>query len=437
MSAVIRTHCDAAIAEAQPAAPGVSPAGLVLVTAILASSLDFIDGSVLNVGLPAIAAGLNVAGADLPWVYNIYLLPLAALLLIGGAAGDLIGRRRLMVVGSAIFAAASVVAAMAPDFPWLLAGRGVQGVGAAMVIPNSLAILGGAFSGEAKGRAIGIWAAAASVAAAIGPVAGGRLIDMIGWRAIFIIEVPMALAALALAWSLANDRPEGRHAPLDIGGAIFATAGLGLLIWGLTIGAGPGGWSAAAIAALGAAVVLLFVFIGIEHRGHDQAMMPLAMFASARLVGLTVLTLLLYGALALFFLLVPYLLIETAGYSSTAAGAAVLPFPLVLAAASPTAGKLAARLGERGLLTVGPLLVAAGFSLIAELGTGSNYWTMLLPAILVIALGMACAAAPLTNAVLGAIDSRHAGTASGLNSAVAQLGGLIATALLAGLKARS
>jgi EmrB/QacA subfamily drug resistance transporter len=429
VSAVIRTHCDAAIVAAQRVEPGRS-ARLVLVTSILASSLDFIDGSVLNVGLPSIAQGLAVDGANLPWIYNIFLLPLTALLLIGGTAGDRFGRRLLMIIGTAIFAVGSIPCAIAPNLFWLLLGRAVQGIGAAMVLPNSLAILGATFSGEAKGRAIGIWAAAAAVAGAIGPVIGGQLIDTFSWRAIFLMEIPIAFLTLGFAWTLPNDRPEKVNAPLDIGGAILATAGIGALIWGLTIGAGPSGWTRFSVAALCGGLVFLGLFIGLERRLGDRAIMPLALFASEQFVGLTALTLLLYGALALLFLLVPYLLIGTAGYSAVAAGFAILPFPLLLAAVSPTVGKMAVRWGDRTPLTIGPIMVAVGFQLLAWIIPGQDYWTTFFPPIALMALGMACAAAPLTNAVLGAVDSRHTGAASGLNSAVSQLGGLIAIALI-------
>ncbi len=434
MSAVIRTHCDAAIVAAQHLEPGRSKR-IVLVTAILASSLDFIDGSVLNVALPSIAQGLGVDGGNLPWIYNMYLLPLTALLLIGGAAGDRFGRRPLMIAGTAIFAVASIPCAIAPNLFWLLLGRALQGIGAAMVLPNSLAILGATFSGEAKGRAIGIWAAAASVAAAVGPVIGGRLIDVFSWRAIFLMEIPIALVTLAFAWTLPNDRPQKVTAPLDIGGAIFATAGIGALIWSLTISAGPSGWTRFSVAALCAGIAFLAVFIAHEHRLGDRAIMPLALFASEQFVGLTVLTLLLYGPLTLLFLLVPFVLIGSAGYSAVAAGFAILPFPLVLAAVSPTVGKLAVRIGDRTPLTIGPIMVALGLQLLAWVIPGQPYWTRLFPAIVLTALGVACAAAPLTNAVLGAVDSRHTGAASGLNSAVSQLGGLIAIALLGGVLA--
>ena len=434
MSAVIRTHCDAAIVAAQRVEPSRS-ARIVLVTAILASSLDFIDGSVLNVGLPAIAKDLAVDGGNLPWIYNIYLLPLTALLLVGGAAGDRFGRRSLMIAGTAIFAVALVPCAIAPNLFWLLLGRAVQGIGAAMVLPNSLAILGATYSGVAKGRAIGIWAAASSVATAIGPVIGGRLIDMFSWRAIFLMEIPIALVTLALAWALPNDRPEKAKAPLDIGGSILATAGIGALIWSLTIGAGPAGWTRFSVAALCGGLAFLALFVLFEHRLADRAIMPLALFASEQFVGLTLLTFLLYGPLSLLFLLVPFLLIGTAGYSAAAAGLAILPFPLLLAAVSPTMGKLAVRVGDRAPLTIGPIMVALGFQWLAWIIPGQHYWTTLFPAIVLIALGMACAAAPLTNAVLGAVDSRHTGAASGLNSAVAQLGGLVAIALLGGVLA--
>ncbi len=430
MSTAVHTRCNAAIAQAKEAGPRSSHSRLVLAATILASSLDFIDGSVVNVGLAAIGRGFEAGAADLQWVIDAYLLPLSALLLLGGAAGDRFGARRLLIVGIAIFAAASVASAVAPSLQFLVIGRAIQGVGAAMVLPNSLALLGSTFSGPVKGQAIGIWAAAASVASAIGPMIGGGLIDAIGWRAIFLMNLPLAVGAIILVWLFVEDGPDEARAPLDLAGAALVTAGLGALTWGLTIGAGPQGKSIQAAIALAVGALLLLSFVAQEHRQGDRAMMPLALFGSRSFVGLTLLTLLLYGALAALFLLVPYMLIEASGYTGTAAGAALVPFPLVLATASPMVGRVATRIGTRVPLTVAPLLVAAGFLMAAHVGIGGSYWTNLLPPILLIALGMAGAVAPLTNAVLGAVDKNHAGSASGINSAVAQTGGLVAIALL-------
>jgi EmrB/QacA subfamily drug resistance transporter len=435
MSTAIHARCNLAIAEAESAGRGLARSRLILAATVLASSLDFVDGSVINVGLPAIGRSFEASAADLQWVLNAYLLPLSALLLLGGAAGDRFGRARLVIAGTAIFALASAACALAPDLPFLLIGRAVQGVGAAMVMPNSLAILGAAFSGPAKGQAIGIWAAAAAMAGAAGPVIGGGLIDTVGWRAIFVLNLPIAVGAIALVGRFVKDAPDERRARLDLAGAVLATSGLGALTWGLTIGAGPRGWSASALTALAAGGVLLMLFVGIERRRGARAMVPLALFGSRSFVGLTLLTLLLYGALGLLFVLVPYVLIRAIGYSGTAAGAALLPIPLVLAIASPTIGKFATVIGARIPLIVGPLVVAIGFLLAARLTPGGSYWTDLFPSILLIALGMACAVAPLTTAVISAVDKGHAGSASGINTAVAQTGGLIATALLGGVLA--
>lgn len=430
MSSALHAACDAAGAQAERAGCRTDHPRLVLTATILASSLAFIDGSVVNVGLPVIGRSFQAGAADLQWVINAYLLPLSALLMLGGALGDRFGRSRMLIAGTALFAAASLACALAPSLPGLLLARAMQGTGAALLLPNSLAILGGVFQGEARGRAVGIWAAAGAVAGAVGPVLGGWLIDTVGWRAIFLINLPPALAAIALAWRYVQDLHEGEPPPLDAAGAVLATLALGALTWALTVGSGPHGWTGPAIAAGVAGMVLAAGFVAVEARRGDRAMAPLALFGSSTFVGLTLLTFLLYGALGGLMVLLPYLLIQTAGYSGTAAGAALLPFPLVLAAASPLMGRLAARIGARIPLALGSLVTAAGFLLALRIGGGARYWTDVLPAVLVMALGMAGAVAPLTTAVLGSVDPRHTGSASGLNSAVARTGGLIATALL-------
>ena len=429
MSNTIPAPCDAAAAQtALPAGPSTRP-NWVIITTILASSLAFIDGSVVNVGLPAIAASFKADAGQLQWVVNAYLLPLSALLLLGGAAGDRFGRRRLLIAGVGLFALASLACAAAPSLIWLLVARFAQGVAAAMLMPNSLAILGQTFSGEAKGRAIGIWAASGAAGGALGPVLGGWLIDIGSWRYVFLINVPLALGAMAMARiAVPADRPVSGDR-LDGLGATLATAGLFLTTWALTEGSSRG-WSGWVVTALAAGAALLVSFVAAEKRQSERAMMPLALFGSASFVGLTLLTFLLYGALGGLFVLVPYLLIEAGGYSATQAGAALLPLPLVISLTSPAAGALAARTGPRLPLTVGPVIVAAGFLLALRIGDGANYWTDVLPAMVVIALGMAGAVAPLTTAVLMSVDAQHVGSASGFNSAVARTGGLVATALI-------
>ena len=406
---------------------------LVLTTCILASSLAFVDSSVTNVGLPAIGKSLNAGGADLQWVVNAYLLPLSALLLLGGAAGDRYGRKRLLVAGTALFAAASIACALSSNLTLLLAGRACQGIGAAVLMPNSLAILGDSFSGEARGRAIGIWASIGAVMAAIGPVLGGWLIDTAGWPAIFLINLPLAAGAILLALLYVTDTRDEDRPALDIPGGVLATLGLGLLTWGLTLGTGHNGWSLLAVGGVTAGLLSMLAFAWVEKTRGERAMMPLAMFGSSSFIGLTLLTLLLYGALGALMVLVPYFLIQASGYSGVQAGSALVPAAVILALASPVMGQLAGRMGPRLPLTVGPLVVAAGFLLLWRVGAQANYWTALFPAVVVISTGMAGAVAPLTTAVLGAVDARHTGSASGFNSAVARAGGLIATALLGGV----
>ena len=434
MSEAALASCDRGLALAAatvtaPAAAASHPRG-VLATTVLASSLAFVDGSIVNVGLPAIAQSFAADGASLSWVISGYLLPLSALLLLGGAAGDRFGHRRLLLMGVGLFAAASLLCAAAPRLPWLIAARVLQGVSAAMLMPTSLAILGSSFSGGARGRAIGIWAAAGAGAGAIGPLLGGWLIDVVGWRAMFLVNMPIAAAAFAFALRFVQDAPRVDHRRLDVAGALLATAGLACLTWGLTAASGPAGLHGLSVAVLVVGAVLFALFLAVQRQRGERAMMPLQLFAAPRFVGLTLVTFLLYGGLGALLVLVPYVLIQIAGYSATAAGAALLPIPIVIALASPTLGRIAGRLGPRRPLTAGPLLVALGFVWISRINPGGSYWTTTFPAMLVIAFGMACAVAPLTNAVLDSVQPDHTGIASGLNSAVARTGGLVSTALL-------
>ena len=409
---------------------------VILATCILASSLSFVDGSVVNVALPALGASFHAQAADLQWIINAYLLPLSALLLLGGAAGDRFGKQRLLIAGTGLFAAASVACAAAPTLSVLLLSRALQGIGAALLLPNSLAILSDTFSGEARGRAVGVWAAVGAAAGALGPVLGGWLVDTVGWRWTFLLNVPLAIAAILLALWVVRDPPrDAKATPLDALGGVLATAALGAVTWGLTIGSGPAGWTAAAIGLLVGGVLLTAAFLWVERRRAERAMMPLALFGSAEIVGLNLMTFLLYGALGGLMVLVPYLLIEAAHYSGTAAGAALLPFPIILTFASPVMGSIAARIGPRLPLTIGPLIVAVGFLLALRIDADARYWTELAPAVTVIAIGMSIAVAPLTTAVLSAVDEKHTAAASGFNSAVARTGGLLATALLGGVLA--
>jgi EmrB/QacA subfamily drug resistance transporter len=435
MTATLPAPCDRASAAVRHG--GKAPhQQWTLVATILASSLAFIDGSVVNVALPAIGHGYGATAADLQWTINAYLLPLSALLLIGGAAGDHFGRRRLLIGGIAIFTLASVACAMAPSLAILLPARALQGIGAAMLMPNSLAILGSAFSGEEKGRAIGAWAAVGAIANAVGPPLGGWLVEVVGWRAIFFLNVPVAAAAMLIAWRYVAESAEGEQ-PLDWVGAALATPALGLLTWALTLWSSHYLMTPAVSVGLVAGLISAGLFVLVEHRRGELAMMPLGLFSSIAFVGLTALTFLLYAALGGLVVLLPYVLIEAGGYPPLKAGMALLPFPLIIGSASPMMGRIAERTGPRWPLTVGPLVTAAGFALLMRIEPQASYWTSILPAILVIALGMAGAVAPLTTAVLSSVDGRHTGTAAGFNSAIARIGGLLATALAGAVIAQS
>ena len=434
-----RTLCDRGIALA---AQGRAQAGiaarprLILAATILASSLDFVGGSVVNVGLPAIGRSLHGQADALQWVVNGYLLPLSALLLLGGALGDRYGKRRLPVIGIAVFAAGSAGCAIAPSLGWLIAARAVQGLAAAMMLPNSLALLGASFEGRARSRAVGFWASSTAIAAAIGPVLGGWLIDTVGWRAIFLINLPLAAGAAALAlWAIPPGPRAAKGGRLDFAGAALITVALMGIVWGLTEAAGKRGWTPLAIGAFNVGCLFLTGFVRTELRLGDAALMPPALFGARSIVALNLMTLLLYGVVGGYVLLLPYLLITHLGYSATAAGAALLPFSLITTVLAPIMGDLAGRIGARWPLIVGASLVAVSCLLALLAPRGGSYWTGVLPSVVALALGMACAAAPLTNAILSAVDPRHTGAASGLNSAVAQLGGVIAIALIGGVLA--
>ncbi len=436
MSTSLPGPCDGAGPAARGGKAARHPA-LILATCILASSLAFIDGSVLNVALPAIREAFRAGTAEAQWVINAFTLPLSALLLLGGALGDLYGRRRVMIAGIALFTLASVLCAAAPSLAVFLAGRAVQGLGAALLLPNSLAILSASFAGEKRGQAVGIWAAVGAAAGAVAPMLGGWLVEGVGWPAIFLINVPVAAAAVLLGWRYVPESHNESRPDPDWPGAMLATFGLGALTWGLTIWSAGRGMRPLDWAALAAGAALLIGFMLAERRRGDTAMVPLAMFGGRAFVGLTVFTFLLYGALGGLMLLLPYVLIEAGGYSPTLAGAALLPLPIVIAAGSPLMGRIAAKVGPRWPLTIGPAIVAGGFALMGLIETGGSYWTSVLPALLAISGGMTIAVAPLTTAVLSAVEESHVGTASGLNSAVSRTGGLIAVALAGGVLSQS
>jgi MFS family permease len=319
---------------------------------------------------------------------------------------------------------------LAPSLPILLAARAAQGVGAALLLPNSLALLNAAFQGEKRGRAVGIWAAAGAAMAAFAPLLGGWLVDHAGWPAIFYINLPLALGAILLALRYVAESRDPGAGRTDYAGALLATGGLGGLTYALTLWSASSRFTSPALIALGIGIVLLGVFLFVEYRRGDRAMMPVGLFGNRCFSGLNLLTFLLYGAFGAAMLLIPYVLISSGGYSPVQAGLALLPLPILMTAASPTMGGLAARLGPRIPLTVGPLIIAVGMLLARLIGQDTSYWAGAFPTILVMALGMTIAVAPLTSSVLGSVEEKHVAMASGFNSAVARTGGLIATALL-------
>jgi len=422
--------CDCAAAQAARGKPCSHP-GATLAASILGSSLAFIDGSVVNVALPSLDRSLHAGADGLAWLVGAYLLTLSSLTLLGGALGDHYGRRRVFLIGVCLFVAASLVCAAAPGLSIILAGRAVQGIGAALLMPNSLALLGANFEGEAKGRAIGTWAGVGAFASAVGPVLGGWLVEAVGWQSIFLLNIPVGAAA---AWLGSRYVPESRdqraRGRFDVLGALLITVGLGLLTWSLTAAAQPNSERGVIAAAGLGGVLLLAGFVWVEMRRGEAALMPLYLMSDPSFVGITLLTFFLYAALGGLIVLLPFVLIRAEDYSPIAAGAALLPVPLLIALGSRAMGRVASRIGGRWLLGGGALIVAAGLALYTRLGAGGGYGAEVLPATLLVAAGMAICVAPLTTTVIGSVDADHVGAASGFNSAVARIGGLIATALL-------
>ena len=420
--------CAAGVIRSSPVAPGcIRRRTWVLTAAVLGSTLAFVDKSVVNVALPAMEGNLRTSLVAMQWVVNAYTLCMSALLLLGGAAADQFGRRLIFIIGVSVFAAASVACGLAPSVQFLIAARAIQGIGAALLIPCSLALIGAAYEERDRGAAIGIWAGASAVAAGVAPLLGGWLVDHSSWRVIFLINPLIAIATL---WITLRHVPESRNpdAPrgVDWRGALLAVIGLGSLVYGLIESSTLGWRNVLVIGSLAAGMLVLFAF-ALAERAGTSPMMPLGLFRSQRFSGVNLLTLLLYGALAAAFFFLPYLLIQARGYSATAAGAAYVPFTLVLGLLSRWSGRLGDKIGARRPLIVGPVLVAVGFVL---LGSGEGSYWITLVSMTVLGFGMAAAVAPLTTTVLNAVPPHSTGVASGINNAIASVGGLLVIAIL-------
>jgi EmrB/QacA subfamily drug resistance transporter len=406
----------------------------VLAAAVLASTIAYVDESVVNVALPTMQRDLDTSLAPMQWVVNAYILCLSSLVLIGGAAADRFGRRRLFLIGLAIFALASIGCGFAPNVATLIGARAFQGVGAALLIPCSLALIGAAFEEKERGAAIGLWSGFSAIAAGLGPLLGGWLVDHWSWRVIFLINPVLALPTI---WIVLRHVPESRDADsaeaLDWLGAPLVFLGLGSFVYGL-IAASELGWRNVVVeTTLVAGVLLLALFI-VRERLAAAPMMPLGLFRSRSFAGVNILTLLLYGALggALFFL--PFLVTSGFGQSATAAGALFLPFTIVLGVLSRWSGRLIDRFGARWPLIIGPVICAGAFALLANASCRGQYSALFAP-ITLLGFGMAVTVAPLTTAVINAVPARQTGVASGISNALASVASLLAIAVFGTLAA--
>jgi len=404
---------------------GTAEGRWVIVAAVLGSGIVFLDGTVVNVALPAISRDLHASMRGLQWMLDSYLVTLSSLLLLGGSAGDRYGRRRVFVAGLAGFVAASILCGLAPGVGFLIAARALQGVAGALLVPASLSIISSTFDPDDRGAAIGAWSGLAAVAGAAGPLLGGWLVDAGSWRLIFFLNVPLAAAAVSIALRHVPETRDEDAGPLDVAGATLVSAGIALMSYALI----EHGRATASLATAVAGVVALLAFVAAEAR-RDHPMLPLSLFRSHQFTGANLTTFAVYGAMGAAMFLVVLRLQVTLGYSALEGGASLLPFTGLMLTLSARVGALAQRVGPRLPMTVGPLVSAAGLLLFSRIGPGDHYVTGVLPAATIFGLGMTITVAPLTAAVLAAVDRRRAGVASGVNNAAARLAGLLGIAVI-------
>jgi len=411
----------------------------VLLVTVLGSGLVALDATVVNVALPAIGQDFGAGLMGLQWIVNAYALTLAGLLLLGGSLGDRYGRRRLFVFGILWFAVASLICAIAPNTPSLIVARALQGVGAALLTPGSLAIIETTFHPEDRSAAIGAWSGLGGVMIAIGPVVGGYLATAMSWRWIFFINLPFAaLAAWAAMQHLPESRQETAAGRLDYVGAVLAALGLGGVIFALTVG--PDGWKTPIVLVTGVAGIITLVSFVLVERSSRHPLLPLAIFRSRQFTAANAITFVIYGALGGALFLLPLQLQRVVGLSALESGSALIPMTILMLLLSPLAGRISQRTGPRVPMTVGPFVAAVGLALLVRVGPAGGYWLTILPAVVVFGLGLSITVAPLTATVLAAAGPEHAGIASAINNDVARAAGLIAVAtlpLVAGITGRA
>lgn len=401
-----------------------------LAATVLGSALAFVDATVVNVALPHLGRSLGASTAGLQWVINGYTLGLTALLLLGGVLGDRFGRRRVFVLGAAWFAAASLLCGLAPNVEVLVAARALQGVGGALLTPGSLAILEASFHPDDRARAIGAWSGLGGIAGAAGPFLGGWLVQVASWRLVFLVNLPFAAAAAALALRCVPEtRDPAAPRRLDLPGALAMAAGLGGLAYGFTAWTERGAGAPAVRLALAGGLAGLAAF-GVVERRSRAPMLPLEVFRSRAFTAANAATFAVYAALGAVLFLTVLQLQVVAGFAPLAAGTALLPITVLMLLLSPRGGALGQRLGPRLPMTVGPAICAAGFLVLARVGADAAYLRDVLPGVVILGLGLSVTVAPLTATVLGALDERHAGLASGVNNAVARAAGMLAVAVL-------